>query len=358
MFRRSFVEINLDNITKNALFFKNKSDKNIIGVVKANGYGSVDYMEVKALKEAGVDFFAVSSLDEALHLRKYGVNDKILVLGYIPYDGLNLVRENNISIVTVSKQYVEEADLDGINVHIKLNTGMNRIGIKPEQAKEVLDILLNKGTNVEGIMSHFSSADCDLEYTLKQYETFKLCVQSIQHTFKYIHMSATDASIILNDDICNYQRIGLGLLGYSSYETPLKPAISLYSEVSEIKKVDAGETVSYGRHYTSDGQGYILTLPIGYADGFYRANTGSEVYIDGEYGKIVGSICMDQMMVHTNNYYPVGSKVELLGEHIDINQRAKKLGTISYELLTSLSDRLSRIYIKDDAIYKTIDPRY
>ena len=357
MYRNSYVEINLDCIKNNALYFKNRSEKNLIGVVKANGYSTVDYMEIRALKEAGVDFFAVSSLNEALHLRRHEITDKILILGYVPEEYMDVVRNNNFSVVTVSKEYVEKCNLEGINVHLKINTGMNRIGIKPDEADEVLKMLLNKGANVEGIMSHFSSADFDEEYTKKQYGTFKQCVESLHYSFKYIHMSATDGALLIDDDICNYQRIGLGLLGFSSYDKNLKPAIKLYSEVCMVKQIDEGETVSYGRHFTSDGNGYILTLPIGYADGFYRANTGKNVYIKEEYAPIVGSICMDQMMIHTDKYYEVGTKVELFGEHISIEQRADELGTIVYELITSLSDRLTRVYIKDGKLYEIREPR-
>ena len=171
-------------------------------------------------------------------------------------------------------------------------------------------------------------------------------------------MSATDAAIIVDDDICNYQRIGIVLLGYSSYHTDLKPAVSLYSDVIMCKKLEKGETVSYGRNYTSDGNGYILTLPVGYADGLNRKNTGKKVFVENEYGTIVGSICMDQMMVLCDNPHEVDTPVEIYGEHINIKDRAKELGTISYELLTGLSDRLRRIYVQDNEIVNSIDPRF
>ena len=169
-------------------------------------------------------------------------------------------------------------------------------------------------------------------------------------------MSATDASLLVNCDICNACRIGLGLLGYSAYETELEPSIGLYSEVVMCKQLQEGETVSYGRHYTSDGKGYILTIPIGYADGFDRSNTGKKVYVDGEYGTIVGSICMDQLMILCEHPHAPGTIVELFGEHIDINERAKELNTINYELLTGLSERITRAYLRDGKEYRRIDP--
>ena len=171
-------------------------------------------------------------------------------------------------------------------------------------------------------------------------------------------MSATDAAIIIDDDICNAQRIGLGLLGFSSYNIGLKPCVSLYSEVVMCKQLSQGETVSYGRHYVSDGKGYILTIPLGYADGFFRTNTGKEVYVENEYATIVGSICMDQLMILSEHPHPAGTRVELFGKHVDIVKRAEELNTITYELLTSLSDRITRIYISDGRIVDRKDPHF
>ena len=357
MYRNSYVEVDLDKLKYNADYFRKRSNKTIIGVIKADGYGLVDYMTATALKQIGIDFFAVSSLDEALGLRNHGINDKILILGQVPLEYMDIVRKQDLRIVTVSKDYVSQAELKDIKVHLKLNTGMNRIGIEPDEAEEVLAILKEKGADVEGVMSHFSSADSDREYSLKQYQIFKDCVSSLDHEFRYIHMAATDASLVINDDICNAQRIGLGLLGYSSFESELKPCIGLYSEAVACKQLKAGDCVSYGRIYTSDGKGYILTLPIGYADGFFRSNTDKKVFVENEYGTIVGRICMDQLMVHTDHFHPAGSKVELYGPHIDVSQRAKELGTITYELFTSLSDRLNRVYLENGEVIKVITPR-
>ncbi len=358
MYRDSYVEVDLDALKNNIQYFTSKSNKKLIGVVKADGYGIVDYIEAKTLKEAGVDYFAVSSLDEALRLRKHDLKGGILILGQVPEDAMDIIRENDLSIVTLSMPFVKDTDLKGIKVHLKLNTGMNRIGINVEDAKKCLDLLKEKGAVIEGVMSHFSSADDDAKYSQKQYQLFKDTVLSLNYDFPMIHMAATDGSIIVNDDICNAERIGLGLLGLSSYKTSLRPVISLYSHVSMLKQLKPGDTVSYGRHYTSDGTGYLVTIPLGYADGFYRANTGKKVWCENEYGTIVGSICMDQMMILFEHEHETGAKVELLGEHIDVTERARQLGTIPYELYTSLSDRLTRRYIKNGDFFMSIDPRF
>ena len=357
MYRNSYVSVDLDKIEYNAKYFAEKTGKKVVGVVKANGYGTVDHMEVSALREAGVSFFAVSSLDEALHLRKY-TDDGILILGHVPLEAMDTVRKYDLSIVTVSREYVEKADLKNVKIHLKLNTGMNRIGVRTEEAKEILDLLKKKGAHIEGVMSHFSSADDDIGYSEKQYQRFRDCVLSLNYDFPMIHMAATDGSIIIDEDLCTHCRIGIGLLGYSAYETGLLPAVGLHSEVVMCKQLSEGETVSYGRHYTSDGKGYILTIPLGYADGFYRSNTGKQVYVENEYGTIVGSVCMDQLMILTEHSHEPGTSVELFGPHVDICQRAVELSTIPYELLTSLSERLTRIYFRDGKETGRIDPRF
>ena len=136
------------------------------------------------------------------------------------------------------------------------------------------------------------------------------------------------------------------------------PSLSLKTRVINCKKVLKDEAISYGGHYISDGEGYIITLPIGYADGLLRRYTDNDVYIAGERAKIVGSICMDQMMIHTLKPYQENEEVEIFGEHISLNEVAKASNTITYEILTSISDRVTRIYLENNQIYKEETPRF
>ena len=357
---RSYVAIDIERIKHNIKLLQDKTNKRLIGVIKANGYGTSDILNAKLLVECGVNLIAVSSVDEAVRLRDHGIDTELLILGYVDKKELKSVRENNLSIVTVSRDYVLSNlnDLKGIKVHIKINTGMNRIGINPSEVKEIFE-LLNNHAYIEGIMSHYCCADNDEVQTRKQFELFKECVKSLKHDFKYIHISATDGSFLFKEDFSTHVRCGIGILGYTSnFSEELKPAVSLYSTVIDCKIVPEGEGISYGHHYHSDGKSYILTLPIGYADGLLRRNTGKQVYVDGEYGTIVGSICMDQMMVKVEKPYPIGTRVEIYGKHIDITSRAKDLGTINYELLVDLSDRLTRVYVKEDELVEITKPRF
>lgn len=348
MKRKTYLEIDLDAYRYNINIFKKNTGLKLIGIVKANGYGSGAIEIAKVLDEEGTEIFGVSSLEEALELREAGFSQEILLLGFCDKDHFDIIRDNNLSIVTVSKEYLTKCgdELAGIKIHLKLNTGMNRLGIRPEEAKETLDYLLKHDAIVEGVMSHFATADGDQDFAFSQYELFKKTVKSLAYDFKYIHMSATDGSIIIKDDFCTHIRIGLGLLGHSAYDIGLRNVMSLYSHVTCVKKLNKGDTVSYGRHYTSDGEGYLLTLPLGYADGWLRANRDKEVYVENERGRIVGSVCMDQLMVLTRNYHGLDAKVEFFGEHISLDQRAKELDTINYEIISLISDRVARKYKK------------
>lgn len=359
MKRKTYLEIDLDAYRYNINVFRKRTGLKLIGIVKANAYGAGAVEIAKVLQEEGTEIFGVSSLEEALELRKAGFKQEILLLGFCDKDYFDIIRDNNLSIVTVSMNYLTHCgdELSGVKCHLKLNTGMNRLGVKPEEAEEALDYLLKHGAIVEGVMSHFATADGDQDFAHKQYSLFKRTVMSLSHDFKYIHMSATDGSIIINDNFCTHVRIGLGLLGHSTYDIGLRNVMSLYSHVTCVKKLSAGETVSYGRHYTSDGEGYILTLPLGYADGWLRANRDKEVYVENEKGRIVGSVCMDQLMVLTKNYHGLDAKVEFFGNHISLDERAKELGTISYEIISLISDRVARKY-KKGAEHYCLTPRF
>lgn len=358
MDRKTYLEINIDNIYDNYGTFLAKTNKKMIVVVKANAYGTTDYKIASYLEEKGVDFFAVSSLDEAIRLRKHNINSNILVMGYV--HNLDLVREYNLSIIIPTKEYADKYkdELKGIKTHIKINTGLNRLGIIPSETKEVLELLLNNDAVVEGVMTHYACAD-DVDYTYQQYYLFKDTVESLNYNFKYIHTAATDAALYLEDEISNYTRIGLGLFGYTNIESDwdLKPAISLKAEIVACKKVEEGEGVSYGHHYISDGNSYILTAAIGYADGIDRRLEDKVVYIGNEKCTVIGAVCMDLIMIKSVNPHEVYEEVEIIGDHITINERKKDYESCCCKVITDISDRVTRIFIKDNKIDCEINER-
>lgn len=353
MYRESWVEINLDALKRNFEYIKEKSKKNLICVIKANGYGSGDQQIIQTAMESGIHFFAVSSLDEALVLRNEGCNEKILILGYVDPRDIDLCIEHHISTTIVSLDWLKEIvkkDVQGLTVHLKIDTGMNRIGIKSEEeCKEALQLCLNHQINPEGVFTHFAcSDDASQAMTKRQYDLFVKRVTALNYNFEYIHCDNSDALLNFEDNFTNYGRLGISMYGISSHDKTLAPVFSLYSTISCIKEVDEGETISYGATYTTTSKEIIATLPIGYADGWLRKNQGRCLYVDGELAPIVGRICMDQCMIHLKKFYPVGTRVELFGNHISVCDVAHDLDTIPYEILTNLSERLTRVYIKNN----------
>ncbi len=350
MHRNTYMVINTDSLIHNIDYLKNHNHKEIIPVIKANAYGTCDYYIAKLLQKHNISLLAVSSLDEAINLRLHEVTCDILILGYVDIKDLHLVKEYNLSIITVSEDYTYsiKEDIKDIKFHLKIDSGMHRLGINPKNAKEIFDYLFNKGAIIEGIMTHYACSDeKDNINTKHQFELFKEAYNSINHKFKYIHASNTDASINFHEELTNYIRVGLGLWGYSDYKSELKPCLSLYSEVINVRKLNENEGVGYGLKYKSDGKGYIEVLPIGYADGLIRKNSGGQVYVNNVMGTIVGNICMDQCFIYTDEKCKLHDKVEIFGSHIPLEDVAKRLDTIPYEAITNLSDRINRIFIND-----------
>lgn len=361
MLNNSFVKINLNHYLDNLKYLQDISHKKLIAVIKANAYGTVDHIMAKFAKEVGVNCFGVSSLIEALNLRKYDKDSEIIILGYVPICDLKLIKKYNLTISTVSLDYVSaliKEDVKDLKIHLKIDTGMHRIGLFKNEVQNVLDLLLTHSAKVEGIFTHYACSDCNQELTQRQYDEFKSIVESLNYPFKYIHTSNTDATVNFNDEISTHVRCGLGILGYSSFESDLKPVVSLYTHINNTKCLPKDQSLSYGHHYTTSKDEYISTLTIGYADGLWRKNTLRHVYVEDEYATIVGNVCMDQLMIRTNQYHPFGTLVEIFGNHISLYDMAKELDTIPYEILTSLSDRVDRVYTYNNEIILKYNPRY
>ncbi len=359
MYRQTYLEINLNNLESNYNFLKKFTNKKIMAVVKANAYGIGEVTSAKFLEALGCDFFAVSSLDEAINLRNSGIKADILILGHTDSSDFDLVIKKNI-IVTIHdlKQLVKIPS--SLRVHLKIDTGLNRIGFKDlVELKRALNILKENNAKIEGIFSHYVMSDIkDHPYSLKQFELFKEMVLALDFNFKYIHIANSDGLFNLPEDFTNLVRPGLALLGYSKFTNDLKPVLALYSHISKIKKIGSGEGVSYNHRFISDQDSYLITVPIGYADGISRSNTNGVVYIKDSFHSIVGSVCMDQMMIESSVYYDVNTRVEIIGEHIDINKYASYNKLVLREVLTGLNDRITRKYYYNNRLYTTSDNHF
>ena len=237
-----------------------------------------------------------------------------------------------------------------VKVHIKIDTGMNRIGFKTKEEFE--DILRNCPKHVfqiDGVFTHFATADDENQNDAYESQ-LKLFYDILgEHQFHYIHCQNSAAMMYHDEYQSQLARIGIAMYGVdpTGEENPkLKQVMSLYTKVAMIKKVKKGERIGYGLTYTALQDEYIATLPIGYADGLIRANQGREVYINGAYYPIVGRVCMDQVMIKVDESVKVHDKVEIFGEHITLARMAKDLHTIPYEITCLVSERVERVYQK------------
>jgi alanine racemase len=369
-YRDSWIEVNLQHIIDNIEQLKQKlpNHTGIYAVVKANAYGHGDIMVAKAALKAGARRLAVATLDEALHLRNAEINAPILVLGWIRPEDVPLAIQHEITVTCFHKEWIEEVRaLDitkAIKVHLKWDTGMGRIGIRTEEELiTILSLLQHPNFELEGIFTHFAVADetdtthFEMQQTQfdKLYDTFQKHWDN--HENVLLHTGNSAASMRFPDKMLDYIRYGISMYGlYPSRvvkeEQPitLKPAMSLYSRLINVKRVERGTTISYGATYEAKESEWIGTVPLGYADGIRRALQGQEVLVNGERCEIVGRICMDQFMIRLPKEAKLGDKVTLIGtqgkDTIEMDEWADKLNTINYEIACMLSSRVPRIYIE------------
>lgn len=352
--RNTYAKINLDNIQSNVEKIINRYNdyKYYFGVVKANCYGHYDIKTVERIIQGGCNYLAVATLDEALYIRKYIKNIPILCLGPIPVQFIEKAKENDITITINSMNYMKELvnkDIDGIKAHIKINTGMNRIGMKDKQeVKNVIELAKEKNVKLEGIYSHIYEATNEELYN-KQIEIFKDILEDVnaKDIFNVIHISASDAlSLYEKPEFVNGCRLGIIMYGFTELkDLDLKSTFELYSEVIQINTLNKGETVGYNGIYTAkEDDEKIAVVSIGYDDGIIRKNTGRYVYINDEKYQIVGNICMDMLFVKIDDKVKLHDKVVMLKDIEHIKEVAKHLETIPYEVLCTVGQRVKRIY--------------
>lgn len=356
LYRDSYAVINLKNLKSNVETVYKKVNKPMMAIIKADAYGH-GYQEVAAyLRDIPfIEMFGVATLKEALDLRKLNINKDILVLGAIPLtkEDIDLAIANDISLTVFSKKYLNtlESLIESdkiLKIHIKLDTGMNRLGFKTkEEFITILEEIKDSVFTVDGVFTHFATADSSDDGYQDQIKKFYDMLE--ERKFKYIHCSNSAGIVYHPEPISNLVRIGIVMYGVepSGEDThTYHQVMSLYTKVSLVKKVTKGEKVGYGFTYTVDEDCYIATVPIGYADGIIRHNQGRDVYIKGKYYPIVGRVCMDQMMVKVDASVKENDQVEIFGDHISLARMAKELDTIPYEIMCLISKRVERIYEK------------
>lgn len=371
-YRDSWIDIQLDHIQYNITQLKERlhPDTKIFAVVKANAYGHGDKQVAEAAIEAGATRLAVAFLDEALKLRQAGITVPILVMGWVRPKDAPLAAEKDITVTFFQKEWLLEAKQytfsKPLQLHMKWDTGMGRIGIRT--ISELLELLVELDDDrflLEGVFTHFATADeTDKAYYHQQKEKFESLLSAFRKAWDKpvtIHTGNSAASMRFPEDMQHYVRFGISMYGlYPSEDVKnerpidLKPAFSLRSRLIHVKKLNAGESISYGATYTAEKEEWIGTIPLGYADGIIRKLQGSDVLVDGKRMEIVGRICMDQFMVKLDQAYPVGEEVAIIGpqenEEITMDELANYLDTINYEIPCIITSRVPRVYKRGEEI--------
>ncbi|MBO5572563.1 MAG: alanine racemase [Ruminococcus sp.] len=373
--KRAWAEISLPQLRKNVEIIRSlNSDKTeIMAVVKADAYGHGDEHIVRCLaNDCGIRYFAVSNLDEAIAVRKFAPQGEILILGYTPPEYAHEISMYNIIQGVVSTEYAEalvQNTPQPIRCHIKIDTGMGRIGLKhdtPQQcAAEIAEMMKIDKLSVEGIYTHFAVADSDdpdnIAYTDKQEkfitDTYDvLAAQGIK--LPHLHFMNSAATCYRNSERSTLSRAGIILYGLHpdvSLDIPegLEPLMELKAVISHVKTVSKGDCISYGRTFRADREMRIATVTIGYADGYSRLlSSKGEILVHGKRCMITGRVCMDQLMIDVSDVpeAKAGDIVTLIGkegdDRITADDLAQIYGTIGYEVVCGISKRVPRIYIE------------
>ena len=369
--KRTWAEISLDNLTHNFETIRRQvgPKAKLLGVVKADAYGHGAVRVAKHLERLGAGYLAVSNLDECEELRVNGITLPILMLGFTPADQAERILKNDMTQavpnLAIAEVYSSTAVRAGgtMKVHIKLDTGMGRLGFQCDDAhfdaslRDILKILTLPGLDVEGVFTHFcvsdEAADECVEFTKVQHDRFLRMIDAVetQGNFRFRLHHCCNAGGIASYPEWAWDMVRCGIILYGTGDLAermgMKPVMTVKTTVSTIKDFDPDTSISYGRQFFTTRPSRIAVLPIGYADGLFRALSG-KLRVLTPYGEAqqVGRICMDMCMIDVTDLPQVksGDEVEIFGEHILCADNAALCDTIPYELMCAVSKRVPRVY--------------
>ena len=369
--KRTWAEISLDNLTHNFETIRRQvgPKAKLLGVVKADAYGHGAVRVAKHLERLGAGYLAVSNLDECEELRVNGITLPILMLGFTPADQAERILKNDMTQavpnLAIAEAYSSAAVHAGgtMKVHIKLDTGMGRLGFQCDDAhfdaslRDILKILTLPGLDVEGVFTHFcvsdEAADECVEFTKIQHDRFLRMIDAVETrgNFRFRLHHCCNAGGIASYPEWAWDMVRCGIILYGTGDLAermgMKPVMTVKTTVSTIKDFDPDTSISYGRQFFTTRPSRIAVLPIGYADGLFRALSG-KLRVLTPYGEAqqVGRICMDMCMIDVTDLPQVksGDEVEIFGEHILCADNAALCDTIPYELMCAVSKRVPRVY--------------
>jgi alanine racemase len=363
--RPSWLEIDAGAIANNTRLLKQMigSGVTLMAIVKADGYGHGAVLAAQTALANGADYIGVANLQEALDLRTAGVNAPIFVMSYTPFDAVRLAIQNSLTLSLYDPQQAAAFDRAArdagqkLRVHVKVDTGFGRLGLRPEETLHLFRQLRGMPfIEVEGIYTHFSSADSDPVHTAKQTDALRQIVRPLRATgyeFRYVHAANSAGTLASPDNHFNMVRPGLALYGLTpSPDVPLpigfQPAMTWKTVVAQVRTLPAGHPVGYGNTYVTTQPERIAVLPIGYADGFRRAPHFGEVLIHGQRAPILGRVSMEKTVVSVEHISGVGigDEVVILGKQdgtsITAEDIAERVGSINYEIVTNALPRIPR----------------
>ncbi|MGN8377760.1 alanine racemase [Helicobacter pylori] len=374
--RASFVEVNTASLRHNFNAVKNivPKDACVMAVVKANAYGAGALKASEIFLQEGANYLGVATLDEALELRSHFSKTPILILGYSPNTNASMLVDNDLSAMVFSLEQAEVfsqmalKSQKRLKIHLKIDTGMHRLGLEPtfKSIETIKKIRALKGLEVEGIFTHLSNADANIKThaknQMKAFNAFleQLLDQKIEFQYRHAYNSAGILSLCNGNEnrLLNLYRPGIMLYGFypsnemkESSRTILKNVISLKARIVQIKRVKKGEFIGYGEHFYTNEETLVGILALGYADGLVRAlGNRIQVAINNQLAPLIGKVCMDQCFVKLNNIEAKeGDEVILFGDKSakanDASEIATLLNTIPYEVISTLSKRLERVYV-------------
>lgn len=369
MLRHNYVTVNLAAIRNNYHVLRDRvpAAVRVMPVIKADAYGHGMLQVAKTLQAEGVEYFAVALAEEGIALREAGITARILILGATMKAAVSDAVANDLTQTVFSEEMLSWIDREAAlqhktaRVHIKLDTGMNRIGLRTKEEATRLSkaIAAAEHVKVTGIYTHFAAADEPMEdgslnaYSRQQLERFKELRSCFDEAIP-AHVANSAMSLLAPEAYFSMIREGISLYGYPPVKTDLSfaPALRWVSEVVHIKTVKAGETIGYGRSFTAERDMRIATVAVGYGDGYHRAiSNRGEMLICGKRAPIVGRVCMDQTMVDVT-YIPeaaIGEEAVLIGSQQNDTITAEEVAlwadTISYEVLLGITARVPRLYL-------------
>lgn len=378
--KRTWAEIQLSSVKHNFQVIRQQvgNDVKICCVIKANAYGHGAVQLARVYEKLGADFFAVSNIEEAMQLRHSNITLPILILGYTDPRCALLLATNDISQCVLSEEYgerlSEQAVKDGcsVKIHIKLDTGMGRIGFPCRKENrlpisEINRVCKLQGLVPEGIFTHFASADegnIGEDFTKHQFVCFLKTIEelsSVGVNFQIKHCANSAAIFEYPEMHLDMVRAGVVLYGLQPSSElrncgDLKQVITLHSIITHIKTVEKEDSISYGREYVAEELRRVATIPIGYADGLWRSNAKENlaIEIDGQFAPVIGRICMDQCMIDITDLgnVQIGTQITVYGltPKNSIDSIAKRNNTINYEIVCALGERVPRVYKEDETI--------